>query len=103
MDSLGLAAKSTEYYERGIDLALSNNSESAYNYINSYAIILGLRGDIKKGETLLRSAMVRARSQYGEDSPLYFSVLYYYAEYLREFKVDNLKALDYFNHCASII
>ena len=41
---LGLQDKSTEYYERGIDLALSYNSESAYNYINSYAIVLGLRG-----------------------------------------------------------
>jgi CHAT domain-containing protein len=100
---LGLGEKSTEYYEKGINLALSKNSESAYNYINSYAIVLGLKGNIKKGESLLRRAMVNSGRQLGEDSPLFFSALFYYAEYLREFKVDKQKALNYFNMCLNYI
>jgi CHAT domain-containing protein len=96
---LGLSAKSNEYYERGIDLALSYNSSSAYNYINSYAIALGKSGNKSKGEALLRNAMVRAKSKLGDDSPEYFSALFNYAEYLREFKIDNNKALEYYKYC----
>ena len=38
---LGLAEKSEAYYEKGIELALPDNSASAYNFINTYSIILG--------------------------------------------------------------
>jgi CHAT domain-containing protein len=96
---LGLPAKSNEYYEKGIKLALSHNSSLAYNYINSYAIILGQSGNNKRGEALLRDAMVRAKVKFGEDSPGYISVLFNYAEYLREFKIDNNKALEYYKQC----
>ena len=68
----------------------------AYNYINSYAIILGKSGNKIKGEALLKNAMIRAKSKLGEDSPEYFSTLFNYAEYLREFKIDNNKALEYY-------
>jgi CHAT domain-containing protein len=100
---LGLSAKSNEYYERGIDLALFCNSSSAYNYINSYAIALGKSDNEIKGEVLLKSAMVRSKSKLGDDSPEYFSALFNYAEYLREFKIDNNRALEYYKLCLDYI
>jgi CHAT domain-containing protein len=97
--SLGLPDISNEYYKRGIDLAVSSNSSSAYNYINSYAIVLGKSGKKIKGESLLNNAIVKAKRILGEDSPEYFSTLFNYAEYLREFKIDNNKALEYYKLC----
>lgn len=96
---LGLHDKSNEYYKRGIDLALSYNSDIAYNYINSYAIILGKSGNKIKGEVLLKNAMVRAKRKLGEDSPEYFLTIFNYADYLREFNIDNKKALEYYRLC----
>jgi CHAT domain-containing protein/tetratricopeptide (TPR) repeat protein len=96
---LGLAEKSEEYYLHGIDLALSHNSSSAYNYINSYSIVLGNNGNPEKGKTLLYKALLSAREKFGEDSPVYFSVLLNYAEYLREFNNDIKKSLEYYKLC----
>ncbi len=96
---LGLSAKSNEYYAKGIDLADSFNSSQVYNFINSYAIALGHWGNNKKGEQLLYNAMARAKSKFGEDSPIYFHVLFNYAQYLRDYKIDNDKALDYYELC----
>ncbi|MCX6325245.1 MAG: CHAT domain-containing protein, partial [Bacteroidia bacterium] len=97
--ALGLAEKSDEYYEKGIALAISNNSSLAYNIINSYAIILGNAGKGKKGEALLKGALVRAKAIFGEDSYSYYEVLNNYAEYLREYKIDNIKSLEYYAMC----
>ncbi len=96
---LGLTDKSNEYYERGIDMAFSNNSSLGYNYINSYAIALGKSGKKDTGEALLNGAVKRAKVKLGENSTGYFQVLFNYAEYLREFKIDNAKALQYYQLC----
>jgi tetratricopeptide (TPR) repeat protein len=93
---LGLSDKSNEYYEKGIDMAFSYNSSLGYNYINSYAIALGKSGLKDKGEALLNGAVERAKVKLGENSSGYFVVLFNYAEYLREFKIDNDKALKYY-------
>ena len=100
---LGLQDKSNEYYERGNNLSLTYNSSIVYNYINSYAIILGRSGNKIKGEALLKNALIRAKSKMGDDSPEYFSTLFNYAEYLREFKVDNNRALEYYKLCLDYI
>ena len=96
---LGLSQKSDEYYEKGFYLADSINSDGAYNYINSYALVLANSGDKKRGERLLHNAELRAKNFFGEDSQVYFSVLFNYAEYLRDFKIDNDKALEYYKLC----
>lgn len=97
--SLGLADKSNEYYEKGIALALSNNSAIAYNIINSYAIILGDTGKKKKGEALLSGALIKAKTQFGENSRGYFLVLINYADYLRIYNIDKNRALRYYVMC----
>jgi CHAT domain-containing protein/tetratricopeptide (TPR) repeat protein len=101
--SLGLLDKSNEYYKKGIDLASKSNSSSAYNFINSYAIVLGKSGKKPEGESLLHKALIRAKAESGESSPLYYSVLYYYADYLSEFGTDKLKALQYFRQCTEYL
>ncbi|MEI8225388.1 MAG: CHAT domain-containing tetratricopeptide repeat protein [Bacteroidota bacterium] len=97
--ALSLAEKSDEYYEKGIALAVSNNSSIAYNIVNSYAIILGNAGKEKKGEALLSGALVKAKTKFGEDSRGYFEVLNNYADYLREHNIDNNKSLEYYVRC----
>ncbi len=96
---LGLTEKSTEYYEKGIALAQSNNSPLAFNTINSYAIVLGNIGKASKGEALLRSALERAKSNYGEDSRSYYEVLCKYADYLYDYGIDNNKAIKCYVRC----
>lgn len=96
---LGLTDKSKEYYEKGIELAQAVNSSEAYNFINSYALTLGKSGNKIRGEALLKNAMLRAKGKMGENSPEYLSALLNYAEYLREFKVDNYKALECYKIC----
>jgi CHAT domain-containing protein len=100
---LGLSDKSNEYYEKGIYLADSVNSVISYNYINSYAIVLGNSGNRQKGESLLHNATIRAKTKIGEDSQVYFSVLFNYAEYLRDFKIDNNKALECYKLCVDYL
>jgi CHAT domain-containing protein len=96
---LGLPDKSNEYYEKGIYLSDSINTDGAYNYINSYALVLGNNGNKKRGESLLHNAEIRAKNKFGENSQVYFSVLFNYAEYLRDFKIDNNKAVEYYKLC----
>jgi len=96
---LGSSEKSDEYYQRGIKLALYSNSPLAYNIINSYAIILGTEGKEQKGEFLLRDALARAKTEFGENSHNYFELLNKYAYYLREYKIDNKKSLEFYVKC----
>jgi len=97
--ALGFAEKSDEYYSRGISMAVTNSSSLAYNIVNSYAIILGNSGKIKKGEALLADALARSKSNNRDSSHSYFDVLKNYAEYLREYKIDNNKSLKYYTSC----
>jgi CHAT domain-containing protein/tetratricopeptide (TPR) repeat protein len=101
--NLGLADKSKEYYKKGIDLAISDNSSSAYNFINSYAIELGRSGRQQEGEKLLYNALIRAKAGSGKTSQLYYSVMHFYAEYLSEMGIDNAKALKFFKLCVDYI
>jgi len=101
--ALGLSEKSDEYFEKGIAVALSNNSSLAYNIINSYAIILGNKGKEKKGETLLSIALDNAKTKFGGESRSYFVVLSNYADYLREYNIDNKKSLEYNDMCMDFL
>ena len=97
--SLGLTAESGEYYEKGIALAISNNSSLAYNLINSYCIFLGNDNKAQKGERLLRNALARAKVRYELNPRNYYEVLNNYADYLREYKIDNKKSIECYLKC----
>lgn len=96
---LGSFEESDNCYQRGVKLALNSNSPMAYNIINSYAIILGKEGKEHKGESLLRGALARAKTEFGDNSHIYFEVLNEYAFYLGEFNIDAKKSLDLYVKC----
>ncbi len=97
--ALGLTEKSNEYYSNGISMALNNNSKLAFNAVNSYAIILGNSGKAEEGVNLLKDALSRAKSDSIDNYHNYFNVLNNYANYLREYNIDNGKSLEYFKSC----
>jgi len=97
--ALKLSDKSDEYYTKGITMAISLNSKISFNLVNSYAIILANNGNRQKGEILLNDALQRARRLYGENSQIYIEILNNYAEYLREYDIDNAKSLLNYEKC----
>ncbi len=101
--ALGSTEKSDKYYEEGVTLAIANNSPVAFNFVNSYAIILGNTGKKEKGESLLSDALTRAGIVYGKESRNYFEVLNNYANFLREYKIDNSRSLEYYAKCIDYV
>jgi CHAT domain-containing protein len=97
--ALNLPDKSDNYYNKGLSLAVSNNSSISYNIVNSYAIVLGNKGMKDRGENLLSDALGRAKVKFGVNSRNYFEVLANYADYLREYNIDNNKSLEYYEKC----
>ena len=98
-NALGLKAKAAEYYEKGIALAISSNSAQAFNIINSYSVFLGTNKKAEKGKKLLENALSRANAVYEADPHNYFEVLNNFAGYLREYKIDNKKSIQYYEKC----
>lgn len=100
---LGLTDKEDEYYNKGIELAISDNSSLAFNMINSYAIALGNSGKIQKGDYLLSRLVERAANVYGNDSRNYIEVLKNYAEYLRTNKKDIRNSIILYQECINYL
>ncbi len=97
--ALKLTAQAGEYYKKVITIAIANNSPLAYNIINSYSIFLGSNHNSKKGEELLKDALNRAKIRFDFSPRSYFEVLVNYANYLRDYKIDNKKSLECFGKC----
>jgi CHAT domain-containing protein/tetratricopeptide (TPR) repeat protein len=97
--ALGLTEQSGRYYERGVSLAVANNSPLSYNIINSYSIFLGNNDKAQKGEKLLKDALERAKVRIGPNTRTYYEVLNYYADYLREFRINNSKSIECYKKC----
>lgn len=94
---LGLQDKEAEYFSRGIDLAVNNNSNMAFNLINNYANAQARSGNVVKGERLLARVANKAMEVYGRESRLYIEALNNYAIYLSDFAADTKKALAIYN------
>jgi CHAT domain-containing protein/tetratricopeptide (TPR) repeat protein len=97
--ALNLTAESGEYYKKVIPLALANNSPNAYNIINSYSIFLADHGRKEEGEKLLKDALERAKARSKISPRDYFLVLINYGSYLRDYSIDNARALRCFEEC----
>ena len=95
--------KSSQFYEKGISLAKTNNSFSSYNFVNSYAIILAKEGKIRRGEKILKDAISRAEINLGRDSRIYNYVVSYFANYEMEYCHDYSAALNTFNQCMNYL
>jgi CHAT domain-containing protein/Tfp pilus assembly protein PilF len=101
--ALKLTAEAGEYYKKVIPIAIANNSPMAYNIINSYSIFLANNGDLRRGEELLIDALVRAKARSKLSPRSYIEVLINYANYLREYNIDNKKSLKCFGKCLEYI
>ncbi|MCU0472874.1 MAG: CHAT domain-containing protein [Bacteroidales bacterium] len=97
--SLGMTQRATEYFDQGIELAVSNNSFLAYNMINSYVIELGNSGRVQDGQDFLSGLVNKAESSYGNESRYYIEVLKNYADYLLKYANDLSKSLMLFSEC----
>ncbi|MDP4221691.1 MAG: CHAT domain-containing protein [Bacteroidota bacterium] len=100
---LGNNKKSDDYFNRGVSLIKSSNSSLSFNLINSFAIVLGNAGKIRKGEILIINSLNKARDFSGPDSREYFEVMKNYAEYLRTFNIDINKSLRLYEQCLSYL
>jgi CHAT domain-containing protein len=101
--TLRLAGKEKEYYDKGLELAFSSNSNMAFNLINNFADELGNSGMIDKGEELLLNLLQRSKNVYGSDSRYYIEVLKNYANYLRIYKHDYQNSIRYYMPCIEYI
>ncbi|MBK7132509.1 MAG: CHAT domain-containing protein [Bacteroidales bacterium] len=93
--------RSEEYYRQGVAIALNVKENSAFhiNIVNSYAVILGNKGDSKKGEELLYFILNKSAADSAKNPQVYYEALYNYGEYLREYKIDVIKSLTCLKKC----
>jgi CHAT domain-containing protein/tetratricopeptide (TPR) repeat protein len=98
-NSLGMTNETADYYEKGIRLAVSNNSLLAFNMINSYCVFLANNKKAEKGELLLRKALQKAKTMSELNPRNYFEVLKNYADYLRENKINIRKSIECYEQC----
>jgi CHAT domain-containing protein len=96
---LGLKEKSYYYYEKGVKLITNDFSNSAFNVVNNYAIILGNDSLEKKGEFLLSDFLKKIKFSPGNDQRYYYLILRNYADYLREYKIDETLAIKIYLQC----
>jgi CHAT domain-containing protein len=96
---LKLEDKEKEYYDRGIDLAINDNSSHGINLLSNYAVSLAEAGDVESGRALLDEAQSRARNTYGIESRIFILALFNYSEYLLERVKDPIGAIRNFEIC----
>jgi CHAT domain-containing protein len=96
---LGQKEKESEYFTRGVDLAVENDSYLALNMINTYVIGLGNAGKISEGEAVLSELVRKLGALYGSDSRNYYETLRNYAEYLMDYCKDYPKSVECFEDC----
>ena len=96
---LGQREKSEQYFNKGISMISSANSDLSLNFLNSFAVNMGYAGEVNRGEELLAGSLEKAGKIFGQSSREYCEVLRNYAEYLRSFKLDIGKSIALFEKC----
>lgn len=102
-NALGLKTEAARLYEKGAFLAKSSNAPLAFNLIYGYATFLGNNKETLKGEKLLEDALLRAKAVSKDDPRDYYEVLNNYASYLREYKINNKRSIQYYEECLSYL
>jgi CHAT domain-containing protein/tetratricopeptide (TPR) repeat protein len=96
---LGLKERSYYYYEKALKLFPGDNSVTTLNLIRNYALILGNDNQAKKGELLLSGLLKRYVQESKDDIRNYYFIVRILADYLREYKLNNEKALKLYINC----
>ena len=97
--SLGFSEKAEVYYKKCVDLAMKEYTIFSYQIISVYAADLAKSGNKSKGEKVLNDIIKNVERRYGSNSQPYFEALSFYADYLREFNIDDARALNLYKKC----
>lgn len=97
--NLKMNDKASEYFDKGIELAISSNSNLAYNMINTYVIDLGNSGRVEEGKDLLSGLVTKAGNVYGRESRYFIEVLKNYADFLSNYTDDLSQSLLLYSEC----
>lgn len=100
---LGLKDSAEEYFNKGIEKIRSLKSAMSLNFLNSFAIMLGKAGEVKRGEALLQGSLQKVKDIYGSESRDYYEVLKNYAEYLGTIKRDSEESLRLYEKCIAYL
>jgi hypothetical protein len=98
-DNLGLKDKESEYFDKGIQLAVSNDSYLAFNMINTYVNGLDNARDTRMGEKLLSALVDKSRALYGGNSRYYIEALLNYAQFLLNYKHEFTTSIRLYDEC----
>jgi CHAT domain-containing protein/tetratricopeptide (TPR) repeat protein len=103
--ALGLKGKSFEYYQKGVNLAMTfpESSYQTLNIINSFAISLADSSKFDKAEELYLFLIKKAEKNSKENPLVYYEFLNNYSEFLREYKKNYTKSLDYDAKCMAYL
>lgn len=96
---LGMTAREEDYFGKGIELAVKDNSFHSFNMIHTYAISQANSGNIVKGENLLLGLLERSKNYYGTDSRYYIEALKNYAAFVLNYLNDAETAIKYYSVC----
>lgn len=100
---LGQDEKSEGYFNKGLSMMSSSNSDLSFNFLNSFAVTMGESGESGRGEVLLSEALDKAEEFYGTGSREYCEVLRNYAKYLRTFRLDIDRSILLFERCIAFL
>jgi CHAT domain-containing protein len=100
---LGLKEKSHYYYEKGLTLLKNDISYTSFNLTKNYAIILGNDSLVQKGEALLSNFLKMVQQSPGYDQRNYYLILRTYADYLREYKINENLAMKIYQQCFNYV
>ncbi len=100
---LGLKDKSYSYYEKGVKLLSRKFTKEGFTIINNYAIILGNDSLEHKGELLLSDYLKKVRPSQVKEPHYYYKTLSCYADYLREYRINESLAKKIYLDCFSYL
>lgn len=101
--SLKMNEEAESYYKKGLPLAMTSDSPFAFNFINNYCLFQAKYKKVTQGEKLLSETLARAKKAFADKPKDYCEVLYYYASYLLDNKLDINKSIEYFENCLEYV
>lgn len=92
--SLGNIDKSTEAYEKGLKACRDLKGLASFSLSGNYAIILARFNQKVKAEKVMNDALLKLQKEYNSLSREYTIAVTDYADFLREFDINRVLALD---------
>ena len=99
----GFTEKAEIYKMKSINMAMQEYSIYSYYTINTYAADLAKSGNEVEGEKVLYDLVKNVEKKFGSDSQPYYEALSFYADYLREFNIDDDRAFNFYKKCVDFL